>query len=69
MLGFLIVVGAFVYALQTARKILSSHSNYLDIALGLIATTIFVSISGDSLLSMPVFFSMLLISRCVVGFK
>ncbi len=68
-LGFLIVAGAFFYALQTARKILSDHSSYADIALGLIATTMFVSISGDSILSMPVFLSMFLISRCVVGLK
>lgn len=68
-LGFLIVAGAFFCALQTVRRILSSHGNYLDIALGLTATILFVSISGDSLFSVPVFFSMLLISRCVVGFK
>ena len=68
-IGFLSTLACFFYALVTAYQILTRHSSHADLALGLIATTIFVFISGDSLLSMPVFLSMLLISRCVVSFK
>lgn len=64
--GLFGVLSCLVYALIIACQILTRHSFHADLALGLIATTVFVSISGDSLLSMPVFFSMLLISRCVV---
>lgn len=69
LIGFFSVLACFIYALVTSYQILTRHSSHADLALGLIATTVFVSISGDSLLSMPVFFSMLLISRCVVWLK
>lgn len=69
LIGVFSVLACFIYALVTSYQILTRHSSHADLALGLIATTLFVSVSGDSLLSMPVFFSMLLISRCVVWLK
>lgn len=68
-IGFLSALTCLFYALVTSYQILTRQSSHADLALGLIATTVFVSVSGDSLLSMPVFFSMLLISRCVVWLK
>ena len=68
-MGLFGALSCLIYALITACQILTRHSSHADLALGLIATTVFVSISGDTLLSMPVFFSMLLISRCVVWLR
>lgn len=56
----------FFYALFIAYQLIKSRSIFADLAFGLVAVVIFSSVSGDTLFSLPVFFSMLIIARCAL---
>lgn len=54
----------FFYALFISYQLIKSRSIFADLAFGLVAVVIFSSVSGDTLFSLPVFFSMLIMARC-----
>lgn len=59
----LVTAALFFYALITAYQILKTKFVFANLAFGLIATTAYASVSGDTLFSLPIFFSMLIVSR------